>query len=40
MIERLKQDEQLSKGEDNAISTLKEAIQHFIDRATEKGSEE
>ena len=39
ILERLKQDEYLSKGKNKAISSLKEAIQHIADHPTEKGGE-
>ena len=39
IIERLKQDEYLSKGKDKAISALKEAMQCLVDHPNEKGGE-
>ena len=40
IIERLKQDEYLSKGKDESISALKEAMQCLVDHQTEKGGEQ
>ena len=40
IIERLKQDEYLSKGKNKAISALKEAIQCIATHPTEKGGEQ
>lgn len=40
IIERLKQDEYLSKGKNKAISALKEAMQHITNHSTEKDDEQ